>query len=686
VPINTLQLTTTISSMIKHTLMRTKKILTFYSAAILILALSSWMLNDKNVNQKKNSSSIYNSIFSQEAAALSTLSNGFNDEYDWIYNIGKPKKVPPAEDVMVQRIPGDHFHLLVMAVYTYKTYHEKFVTVNNGGEEVVLRDDGQEYDKVAGDGIYTAKIYTDVKEFKKQAIEMLKETIKNNWEPLFVDREFNYSQACDLNPFNETKFDNNEAVSITNLATAGSTKLIYKVKQNCIFITDVSVVEDPARTWNFCTQTGNVDGPWTFKTLMKNLATQAPGQPASDQTVSDFVKAWLNSWANQKIINEDTVRARPLVNEKILNPWLAKSLAAGNPAGFLDMRFAPFKLTAIVNRFDLRERARGIPAGEGRMIFCLINSNCTAAENFTVIFEYGINKPDVCDSLKNWATQWFNLKDFTFGSAQYLSALQAITDQFTLCGTSPNRPHQSSIDAVRTNEVALAPIDGINPPRWEFREFGLNGNVHALSQKVVSQIPADRYNVQIENADVIRMVKFVNENSAGIDIDDYDVPNIYDGFAFLGGKSTILDTPVGLPTKPYHWDGVNDNKSPAFISTTTTRHIFSRNACSGCHAGEVQTFFTHVDPVFFGTSATLSGFLTGKAGRGGAVDSDGDSTNGKFKVRDAANRGSGRTDRFHTFQDIQRRAQDLKQVSTTTCTSLFSLRNELMFHPVGAVH
>jgi hypothetical protein len=131
---------------------------------------------------------------------------------------------------------------------------------------------------------------------------------------------------------------------------------------------------------------------------------------------------------------------------------------------------------------------------------------------------------------------------------------------------------------------------------------------------------------------------------------------------------------------------VTDNHSPAFISTTTTRHIFSRNACTGCHAGEVQTFFTHVDPVFFGSPATLSGFLTGKAGRGGAIDSDGDSTNGKFKVRDAAARGSTTTERFHTFQDIKRRAMDLKQVATTTCSTLFSLRNELMFHPVGAVH
>ena len=664
-----------------------KKISALTSAAIFVFVFVSWIRTNNSNYFRQNNTSSYNIGFSP-GTDISFLLPGEDDisnEFDWVYNVAKPKKIPPADDVMIQRIPGDNLHLLVMAVYTYAAYHESFVRTNYSGEDIILRDDGTGDDKVAGDGIYTAKIFTDVKEFRKQAVAMLKETIKNNWEPQFVDREFNASKACDLNPFSESRFDNNEAVSISNLAI-GDTKLIDKVRQNSIFLTDLSVVEDPTRTWNFCTQTGNIDGAWTFKTLMKNLATQTPSQPASDQTISDFVKNWLNSWSIQKIINSDTVAARTLVHQKILDPWLSKSKAAGNPQGFLDMRFAPFKLTAILNRFDLRERASGIPAGEGRLIFCLINSNCTAAENFTLIFEYGINKPEVCDSLRNWATQWYNLKDLTLGSSQYLSALQAITDQFTLCGTNPAKTNQSSIDAVRTNEVALASSDATHPPRWEFREFGLNPNSHALVQRTITKAPADRYNVQIENADVLRMVKFVNENSSGIDADDYEMPAIYDSFPFIGGKSTILDTPVGLPTKPYHWDGVNNNKSAAFISTTLTRHVFSRNVCSGCHAGEVQTFFTHVDPVFFGTPATLSGFLTGKAGRGGAVDSDGDSTNDKFKVKDAANRGNTTADRFHTFNDIKRRAQDLKQVATTACATVFALRNELMFHPVGAVH
>ncbi|MBG9378713.1 hypothetical protein I5907_20950 [Panacibacter sp. DH6] len=662
----------------------TKQKLMLALVAVIVLFSVSWI---KNENKKTDTpGSAYDAISSTaQNLALETFSKDFYDE-EAIFNFaGKRKRVPPADDVMVQRIPGDNLHLLVMAVYPYGKFHEPFVKINNAGEEVTLTDDGKGVDKVAGDGIYTAKIFTDVKEFRKQAIAMLKETIKNNWEPLFTDRELNYSTLCEQNPFSEAKFDGNEAVSIGNLtaAEAGTVKALDKVRANSIFLTDLSVVENPTRTWNSCAQTGNVDGPWTFKTLMKNLATQTPSQPATDQRVSDFVKGWLNNWAVQKIINEDTVAARTLVNDKILNPWLAKSLAAGNPSGFLDMRFAPFKLTAIVNRFDLRERARGIPAGEGRFIFCLVNADCNAAENFNIIFEYGIPKPDVCDSLRSWAKKWYDLKDLTLGSEEYLNALQAITNQFTLCGSNPARTNQSSLNSIRSNERALA---NTNPPRWELREFGLNGTGLALTQRAVAQVPADRYNAQVDNAEVRRMAKFVNENSAGINIDDYDVPAIYDGFPLLGGKSTILDTPVGQPTRPYHWDGTEgDPQADAFIDLTITRHIFSRNACSGCHAGEVQTFFTHVDPVFFGTKATLSGFLTGTAGRGGAVDADGIPDNDKFKVKDAAARGNG-TERFHVFNDIKRRATDLKQVATSTCGTAFSLRDELMFHPVGAVH
>jgi hypothetical protein len=102
----------------------------------------------------------------------------------------------------------------------------------------------------------------------------------------------------------------------------------------------------------------------------------------------------------------------------------------------------------------------------------------------------------------------------------------------------------------------------------------------------------------------------------------------------------------------------------------------------------VQTFFTHVDPVFFGSQTTLSGFLMGKAGRGGAVDADNNPDNDSMMIRDAAGRG-GANNSLRMFNDILRRAKDLKDfVTTPPCqlNAVFAVRNELMFQTVSGVH
>ena len=88
----------------------------------------------------------------------------------------------------------------------------------------------------------------------------------------------------------------------------------------------------------------------------------------------------------------------------------------------------------------------------------------------------------------------------------------------------------------------------------------------------------------------------------------------------MGGHALTKAPPAGnsIP-QVHHWDGTTSNIPLSFITDDTVRHLFSLNTCSGCHGGETQTGFTQVDPVFFGTQATLSGFLTGKAWREMAV-------------------------------------------------------------------
>src|SRR5256885_455671 len=60
----------------------------------------------------------------------------------------------PAQDVLIQKIQGDNSHVLMMAFYSKENYPGPSVTIENAGQ-IVFKDDGKEYDKQAGDGLYT---------------------------------------------------------------------------------------------------------------------------------------------------------------------------------------------------------------------------------------------------------------------------------------------------------------------------------------------------------------------------------------------------------------------------------------------------------------------------------------------------------------------------------------------------
>ena len=677
---------------------------------MIVSLLLSWRyFNDDDAPSSVSSGlSNYNQQTDTEMLALAADNTGEQ---------GADDQPPAAEDVLVQRIPGDNNHLLLMAYYSKENYSNESFTIENG-YTITFKDDGRGDDKVAGDGLYTAKIPADVAAFRNQANSLQQQMRAKDYKPV---RYINRQRIIDPNIaeyFDLTKFEAHQPVSITGLTNALSDDFpssvllpssptavsssatvtaatnataipkpttLDSLKKNSVLITNLAVVEDSTRTWNMCSQKGTVNGAWTFGTLMRQLASKSPSKIATDAQLSDFTKAWLNKWAVTQVINGDSVKARTLVNDIILSPWLSKSGRAGAPAGQLDMRFAPFKLIAIVNRFDLRAgRKFGLPGhscGEGRFVFCLISSGCTEQLQFTAIFEYGINKPNTCDGQHAWAQQWFNLKNFPLGSAAYNQALQKITDQFTKCGTNTSRPNQSSLDQIRTNEVALSP----NLSRWEFREFILDSATGVLKENTVAQTPADKYDVKVANADVQVMVTYVNNHKSGIISQTNITPLKVTGAPLLGGGSRVNGTPIGNPTSAYFWDGTGPGNASTFITDDNVRFNFSLQTCSGCHAGETQTFFTHIDPAFYGKEAGLSGFLSGKAGRGGAIDFDNDPTNGVMSVKDAALRPSTNPT-IRTFNDIDARAKGLKGFVSTTCGTALSISSQLMFQPTNMVH
>ena len=352
-----------------------------------------------------------------------------------------------------------------------------------------------------------------------------------------------------------------------------------------LFITDVSVVDDCFRTTWFGPCPAPVlpatRGAWTFGKLAEGIF--GTNNPA---ILHNEVLRWLNEWRFNRVINGELVPARPAVQNLVINPWLA---ASGGVQ--LDMRRAPFRLLAIVSRVDLRQPATapgGQNAGEGRFVFNLLTPNGTPTE-YLLILEYGLDAND-CTTVLTWANQWHNLGTIPF-SPTFNAALQKITDQFTLIGSSPGKPNGSALNQARTNDFHLA-------APWELREFTLQppaGPPAPLLMSTVAQTPANVH----QNTGLL--ANYANVNTPAIVANNYVLPLLWAATPFRGGASAHAIN--------FDWDG----PPPACtsIANPNARHILSLNTCNGCHGAETNTIFKHVEPRPAGVPSVLSGFLTG---------------------------------------------------------------------------
>ncbi|GMA15201.1 hypothetical protein E5F05_01450 (plasmid) [Deinococcus metallilatus] len=358
------------------------------------------------------------------------------------------------------------------------------------------------------------------------------------------------------------------------------------VPEKELFVTDLSVVEDPLRTNYAPRQPARpAAGAWSFGRLMENLA--------GNQDPSAFTLNWLRSWETDQHVNGFTALARPTIRSLIIEPWLIASGCAPDAVKCqLDFSRAPFRLGSINTRLDLRqEDAQGKPldAGEGRFIFFALNASGNV-QGFSVIFEFrqvARNEDDV----RLWAKAWHALGSLPFGET-YNAALQNLTDIFSGRGLAPDRPNGSGLDQLRTNEAALAlpgsdPLNLSSGKLWDMREFhlGTDGQLHLAP---VAQTPDARFNGSPE------LDAWVKANAAAILAGQHQVPA-----QFLGASAL---TPTDLR---WNVNGVDE----------ATRRAFALATCSGCHLNENANetgfpFFLHVRRRAAGQASTLSAFLT----------------------------------------------------------------------------
>ena len=131
--------------------------------------------------------------------------------------------------------------------------------------------------------------------------------------------------------------------------------------------------------------------------------------------------------------------------------------------------------------------------------------------------------------------------------------------------------------------------------QWELRAFALSPTSGFFDETTIKETPDLSFNGSQTFSD------FVNQNATAIKAEifganDNTVPLTFEGQNFLGGS--VFNNQV-------QWNG------PGILDPDARFHA-SANTCNGCHGPETGTFnFTMITPREFGTPAQLSPFLTG---------------------------------------------------------------------------
>jgi hypothetical protein len=343
--------------------------------------------------------------------------------------------------------------------------------------------------------------------------------------------------------------------------------------EKCQVIRDLSVVADPTRTFDPCDSDhdgslGNVNGVWSFKTLMKNQANTAiTGTPAPE-----FVHYWLSHWLKNEMdpvfTNGHIVPARSSGMNSRITSLMAPNWDPLDPSKLKDSDLdkLPFRLLAIINRNDLAGGGYGkVKTGqpsEIRFVFGLLriaSGICMPdPSGMSVIFEY--KDKTKCEEQSARAQQWIDLDSLPLPSAAFNTALQIITDDVTVANANPTGPAGSALNQLRTNDIALG-------GSWELREHRMNAATQRLELNPLINTP----DVAFFNTPALKncvdnpaCLKCIDEQK-----DQFDpacIALLPPGF--LAGSL--------IYSQLFHFDATG-------IVNNVGRRDFSQNTCGGCH-------------------------------------------------------------------------------------------------------
>lgn len=588
---------------------------------------------------------------------------------------------PNAENVdifTIDKILADGSNGAAFITFDREQKLKQVISQVLNGKAVPFNDAGIEPDQEPRDGIFSGFLKLDVKRITRDELNYQKRLDRLK-KPVVT--QFSGRDVVDRQPFSTMSENRLSKIELPSGIVLSPLPLTFAplpilastaVPERNLMITDTSVVTDISRTFDPCDvdgdgNLGNVNGVWSFKTLMANMANTA----MTGITVQQFTHDWLLNWMSNQTVNSFTIDARTTI-QNFFPGW------DGVNAATLDMNSLSFRLLAIVNRMDLAEALNygaGNP-GETRLVFGLVDQtsgschafgNTGAARQMTAIFEYG-DVENSCNALKSRAQQWLDLDLLpAFPSPAYNAALQALTDSVTVANAEPSKPNGSAINQVRSNEIALS-----SP--WQLREFALEAPFSSLVSATIKQTPDPGFPVPNFRFGSPVTAAFWEANANDILCEKHSVPDSFMGNPFLGshadyGFGTFWDAPTNPVSLPISFPTCHKTNVTGGTPTVNgeVRHKFSLNTCDDCHSGETNTVFTHVNP---GTSpATLSAFLTGAVGPGANPVND-----------------PGGEPVQRSFDDLTRRGQVLEDLATKSCIGLsnsFTLKSVM---PLTSIH
>lgn len=357
-----------------------------------------------------------------------------------------------------------------------------------------------------------------------------------------------------------------------------------------ILITDLSVVEDPVRTRWSGAHGDEDDGAWHAGRLLADMVGTTGMAP------EEFVRRFLGKWEVDEEVNGFVVpHRREGVRAKIIDPWPRKA------SGELDLTRAPFRLLAIAPRFDLRQLDPPAPsgatadphvdppgAGELRFVFGLVDPASGEPLRFTMILEYNMPAKGGAE-VRRWAQRLGALGQHELGSAEYRTALRQITRRVTARNAATNRPNNSHLVHLRTNDAELGP--------HQMREFRIGPRQGVMDHFYLEKTP------QLVIDGQRRLADYINRHAPEILEGRYKIPQEFP--ARRTPPADFRGSSIRIPGERGYWNAPG-------IQSERARHRFSLNTCNGCHGRETGTTgLFHVANRRAGAESRLSRFMTG---------------------------------------------------------------------------